>query len=137
MDRRLPRVLAVLTAALLLAALATVPANGAEPSTRSTVSDATTGPADADRLALPPAALQLIDPGAAGAGFSAQPACNWGPGRPAGSGAPAMCVHADRPPVGACGAAMAGLASVGLLAVPALVLLTPALVLANNPYCPA
>jgi len=43
----------------------------------------------------------------------------------------------DRPPVGACGSAMAGLASVGLLAVPALVLLTPALVLANNPYCPA
>lgn len=44
---------------------------------------------------------------------------------------------ADRPPVGPCGSAMAGFASVGLLAVPALVLLTPALVLASNPYCPA
>jgi len=44
---------------------------------------------------------------------------------------------ADRPPVGACGSALAGLASVGLLGVPVLVLLTPALVLASNPYCPA
>ncbi len=44
---------------------------------------------------------------------------------------------ADRPPVGTCGSAMAGLASVGLLAVPALILLTPALILASNPYCPA
>jgi len=43
----------------------------------------------------------------------------------------------DRPPVGACGSAMAGLASAALLAVPALVLLTPALILASNPYCPA
>lgn len=36
---------------------------------------------------------------------------------------------ADRPPGGACGSAMAGLARVGLLAVPPLVLLRPALVL--------
>ena len=100
MDRRLARVLAVLTAATLLAALATVPANGAEPLTRSTVSDASTGAAAPDGAARSSTALRLIDPGVAGAGFSAQPACNWGPGRPAGSGAPAMCVHADQPPAG-------------------------------------
>lgn len=46
------------------------------------------------------AALRLIDPMSAGPGLSAQPACNWAPGRAAHAGVPAMCVHADAPPAG-------------------------------------
>ncbi len=83
-------------------------------------------------LTVASAILQLAGPGNMGA----VPVAALGAAETA-TGDRVRRLLADRPPVGACGSTVAGLASVGLLVVPVLVLLTPALVLASNPYCPA
>lgn len=87
---------------------------------------------DAQPLTVASALLRLATPGQAGA----TPIAALGAAETA-TGDRIRRLLANRPPLGVGRSTMAGLASVGLLGVPALVLLTPALLLANSSYCPA